>query len=229
MASRKRSSGSATIARRVARIADSIVREQRAMRKAVRGMPRPVPWDWAKERILPLLAGPYLDGDPSCVPVRLVMEPGCAVIFGIHVGGMFPMVDNVVAERWECSPEQIRDVAMENLGVRAAGLAASTVTSGTLSGRIVRLIDRNVDWAASLILLPDELMRLFGSHDQLLAAPGWNTLMSFSLETPMEIVADIVDDFEQGQSYPLFLDPFLLEGGRLSWSVAGRDPDDAGD
>lgn len=205
----------------------TVTREDRAFRRAVRRMPRPVPWDWAKPRILPLLAGPYLDADDDA-PVRRISEVGCAIVYGLEVGGAFPLVDERLAERWECTADQIHESAMLNLRARAARLPPGTVRGGTLSGRIIRITDGRVGWASSLLLVPDHLMRLFGSADQVFGAPGRSTLVSLPLATPAEIVADIVIDLELGQTWPLMLDPFVLVDGRLYWQ-ADSDEDDAGE
>jgi hypothetical protein len=210
----------------VAVIAEAI-REDRAFRRAVKAMPRPVPWEWAKPRILPLLAGPYLDADDDA-PVRGICELGCAVVYGLDVGGAFPLVDEGVAQRWECSADQIHRVALANLEARASRLPASTVRGGTLSGRIIRMVDREVEWASSLLLVPDQLMRLFGSTNQVFGAPGRSVLISLPLRTPSEIVAHILIDLEMGQTWPLMLDPFVLLDGRLSWD-SGDDSEDTVD
>lgn len=190
-------------------------------------MPKPVPWDWAKPRLVPLLAGPYLDVDDD-PPVRGICDLGCAVVYGIDVGQAFPLVDEHVAERWECSADQIHRIAMANLEARARRLPASTVKGGTLSGRIVRVADRTVGWASSLLLVPDQLMRLFGSADQIFGAPGRSVLISLPLATPSEIVAHIVIDFEMGETWPLMLDPFVLLDGRLYWGSGDEDEPDEG-
>lgn len=187
-------------------------------------MPRPVPWGWAEPRIMPLLAGPHLDraGEPI---VRGVVEPGCAVIFGLDLGGAFSLVDATVAERWECSPDQIRDVAMKNVRVRAARLTPQAVISGTLSGRIVGALEGHGGWAASMLLLPDQLMRLFGEQDQIFVAPGEALLLSFPIDTPAAVVANVRIDFERSEIRPLMLDSFLLLDRQLHWQDGG-DVDD---
>ena len=100
---------------RAAAVAKQLLREEQAMRRAARLMPRPVPWEWAKPRIVPLLAGPNLDGAGEPL-VRAVAAPGCALVFGLEVGQAYPLVDEVVAQRWECTAEQIHEVGMANLG-----------------------------------------------------------------------------------------------------------------
>lgn len=205
--------------RRTLGIVAGLAREERALRRAARDMPRPVRWDWASDRVVPLLAGPYL-GRPGEDLVRTALDPGCAVVFGVDLGGAFANVDVAVARRWECTTAQIRDAAMANLRQRASLLEPEDVASGTLSGRIVRLIHRTVGWASSLVLVPDELMRLFGSDDQILAAPGRSKLLSFPIDTPASVVADVVVDFERSETYPLWLDPFVLVDGTLHWQPA---------
>lgn len=179
-------------------------------------MPKPAPWTWAQRRLVPLLAGPRFDAEGEPL-VRSVIEPGCAVVFGLDLGGVFTLVDAPVAERWECSSDQISAVAIANLRRRAARLTANVVTQGTLSGRIVRMLAGHGGWAASLLLVPDELMRLFGEHDQIFVAPGEGRLLSFPIETPPSVVADVLVDFEMSEVRPLFLDAFVLMDGELHW------------
>jgi hypothetical protein len=80
--------------RRTARI----IKDDRAFRRATNKMPKPVPWDWARPRLMPLLAQPCVDL-PGDERIRVVGRPGCAVEFGIDLGGHFPIVDRIVAER----------------------------------------------------------------------------------------------------------------------------------
>jgi hypothetical protein len=204
----------------------ALLREHRALVRAAKRMPKPVPWDWARPRLVPLLAGPMIDPEGEH-PVRSVMEPGVAVTFGIDLGEAFLLVDEPVARRWECTTEQIRDAALANLERWAARLEPRIVQTATMSGHQIRLIQRRPGWASSLLLVPDQLKRLFGSHDQVFGAPCRDTLLSFPTSIPSRLAADIEVDFEQGAMYPLFLDPFGLEDGIVHWSGAGEyDSDD---
>lgn len=203
----------------------AMLREDRAARKAIRRMPKPVPWEWAQRRLVPLLAGPRID-EPGEPIVRATMDPGVAVIFGIDLGVALPVVDEAVATRWECSPAQIQDVAVANLKKWAAKLEPTVVRDATLSGHRVRMIQERPQWASSILLVPDQLQRLFGSHDQMFAAPRASTLLSLSLDVPTRIAADIVVDFEAGAPYPLLLEPFFLEDAELRWGGSAEWADD---
>lgn len=197
-----------------------LLRQDRRLRRAAKLMPKPAPWDWAKPRIMPLLAGPYIGSDPL---VTVVGPPGCAVIFGIGVAGTFAIVDRAVAERWEVSDEQFETIAYENLDRRAARLDRRALRHGTLCGRIVRILD-SVPWASSLVLAPEQLQRIFGAETQLFGTPRRETLVAIPVDTPVPVAARIVVDLEMQAAYPLLLDPFLLDDGRIVWESIDEDP-----
>ena len=208
--------------RNTVRFVAHLVKEQRAMERAAKRMPKPVPWEWARPRLLPLLSGPAID-PPGLPTVRTTAGPGCAVEFGLDLGAaVFPVVDALVAERWECDPAQLLEVSLANLRQRTSRLSSSNLSTGALSGRIARVF-RRPGWAASLVLLEDELMRLLGAQDQIIAVPSRSLLMSFPIETPIRVVADTVVDFEVREAMPLLYEPFLITNGRLSWQLPGDD------
>ena len=193
-----------------------LAREQRALKRAMKTMPKPVPWDWAAPRLVPFLSGPCFDppGEPL---VRTRSSIGPMVEFGVDLGGAFSYVDERVAQRWECSPDQLLERSLENLGLRASRLDASMVRTGVMSGRGIRLLRGEPRWATSLLLVPDQLFRLFGDHDQWLGAPTTSILVSIPADTPTAVVADIVVDFEAGALRPLWLGLFALIDGRIGW------------
>ena len=71
--------------------------------------------------------------------------------------------------------------------------------------------------ASSVLLLSEQVKRLFGVHYQVLAAPGRHTLMSFPMDAQTLGIAEIVIDMEQQELAPLFLDPFALCDGEVIW------------
>ena len=70
---------------------------------------------------------------------------------------------------------------------------------------------------------------MLGAHDQMLAAPGRHTLLSFSTDTPTMAAAEIAIDIEQDELAPLFLSPFLLCDGELMWETSSGDLEDEPD
>jgi hypothetical protein len=210
----------------VLRFTAEVTRRRRALSRAVRRMPKPVPWDWAAPRLIPLLSGPGFD-DPDLPLVRLTSELGPAIEFGLEVGGVFVTVDHLVAERWECSADQLLERGLTNLRERAARIAPAQVVAGVISGRTVRILRDKPAWASSILLDLPSVVRLFGEHDQILAAPTTRCLVSLPIDTPSRVAADIAVDFE-GPLTSLFLDPFVLEDGVIHWAgdVTEEDLDD---
>jgi hypothetical protein len=148
------------------------------------------------------------------------------VEFGVDLGGAFTYVDECVARRWECSSEQLMDRALHNLEIRAARIEGSAIASGVMSGRAIRLLMDRPTWATSLVLVPDQLFRLFGDHDQILGVPASSCLVSIPMDTPSPVVAEIVFDLERGSLRPLWLGAFTLSDRRLQWCDDALGEDD---
>jgi hypothetical protein len=190
-----------------------LLRHDRRLRRAAKAIPKPMPWEWAAPRLLPLLAGPYLGPDQL---VTTVAEAGCALVYGVEVERTFLVLDHEVIGRWECSVDQVHEIAHRNLARRAARLSPEHLRHGILAGRLVRVLEF-VPWASSLLLVPDQLIRVFGGQDQLFGAPKRESLLAFSLDTPVRVAAHILVDFEDNAAQPLLLPPFVLIDGKLRW------------
>ncbi|HUQ78676.1 MAG TPA: hypothetical protein VM427_07380 [Patescibacteria group bacterium] len=205
----------------VLRFTAHVARRQRALRRAVRNMPNPAPWDWAAPRLMPLLSGPQFD-EPDLPIVRMTSELGPAIEFGLDLGGVFVTVDRHVAERWECSADQLLERGLANVRDRATRITADQVVGGVMSGHTVRVLRDKPAWASSILLDLPTVQRLFGTHDQILAAPTTSCVISVPIDTPSRVAADIVVDFE-GPLTSLFLDPFVMEDGALHWAGSLSD------
>ena len=188
-------------------------------------MPKPVPWDLAAPRLIPILPGPSFD-PPGESLIRARSAVGPVVQFGVDLGTVFIYVDQPVAQRWECTSGQLLDRALRNLGDRASRIGGTAVVTGVMSGRSIRLLCDRPRWASSLVLVPDELFRLFGDHDQILGTPATSCLVILPMDTPPRIVADIIVDLEREPMRSLWLDPFVVSDRQIVWS---DDAEDEGD
>jgi hypothetical protein len=199
------------------RVTSDTAHESRDLRRAVKRMPKPMPWDWAAPRLVPFLAGPSFE-TPGEALVRVRSDIGPMVQFGVDLGGVFVYVDEPVARRWECSPQQLMDRAMRNLRTWSGRIREQQIQVGVMSGRSIRLLQDRPRWASSIVLVPDEAFRLFGDHDQILGTPQASCLVSLPIDTPPPIVADILVDFERSARLSLWLDPFVVIDRRISWT-----------
>lgn len=215
------------IVHRVLSVTGEVAREHRALQRGIKRMPKPVPWDWAAPRLLPILSGPSFD-PPGAPLVRYRSEVGPMVQFGVDLGGVFTYVGEMVARRWECSAAQLMDRALANLAAQAGRVQESQVAFGVMSGRSIRILRGKPRWASSLVLVPDELFRLFGDHDQVIGTPTSSCIVSLPIDTPSRTIAEILVDFERDTLRSLWLDPFVIEDRQLAWCDAdpeeGEDP-----
>jgi hypothetical protein len=122
------------------------------------------------------------------------MAPGVDVSFAIEVDVVYVTVDQAQLDRWEMTIEQVAPAAMANLR-RTVGSATETVYRDAYDGIEICMVRGWPHWAASLLLLPDELKRLFGPHDQLFMAPYACNLMSLPIGVDRNAAADLVDLF----------------------------------
>ena len=69
------------------------------------------------------------------------------------------------------------------------------------------------------MLLPDELVRIFGREPQCLIAPMRDLLISMPADTDRSFAAWINDEFAEMDPNGLALDAFTLEDGRLRYEA----------
>jgi hypothetical protein len=198
------------------RVTSDLAHERRAMQRAIRRMPKPMPWAWAEPRLLPFVSGPSFDGRGEAL-VRTRAPIGPMVEFGVDLGGLFTFVDEVVAQRWECTPQQLMGRALLNLEDRASRIQRTDLVSGVMNGRRITMLRGRPTWASSLVLVPQQLFRLFGDHDQIVGTPETACLVSLPIDTPGQVVADIVVQLEWHARRPLWVNPFVVTDGHLTW------------
>ena len=87
----------------------------------------------------------------------------------------------------------------------------------------VRILQSGVGCASALVLVPDELERIFGSERQCLIAPMRDLLISMPADADRELVGWLNDEFASMDPNGLALDAFVLEDGTLRYEalVAG--------
>jgi hypothetical protein len=92
------------------------------------------------------------------------------------------------------------------------------VREESYEGVVVRSLEGWPHWAVSLLLLPDELQRLFGTDDQVFVAPYACNLIALPGDVDRDIAADLVDMFGtiNPQSLLRGLPAFVLRNGSLS-------------
>jgi hypothetical protein len=199
-----------------------------AVAEALATIPPEVPWPWACFRVVPTIRGkrvPYILDDeleemgfqPASAFPTLDMSPGVAVTFAIEVDPVYVSITQEQLDRWEMTLEQVRRAAELNIR-RTIRAWNGGVYRDDYAEVPIRMLKGWPHWAASLALLPDELQRIFGSHDQLFVAPYHCNLVSMPVDVDRDIAADLIDLFGylNPQSLLLGLPAFALRDGELS-------------
>jgi len=196
-----------------------------------------MPWAWAALRILPAVRGKRiqvmddieleeLGFEPASSYPSVCLPPGIDVTFAVDVEVISVNVDQRQLDAWEMTAERVLPAAMANLG-RAVGSWRGRAYDDEYEGVPLRLLEGWPQWASSLVLLPDQLARIFGHEDRLLVAPYQCNLISFPVDIDREVAADIVDMFGaiNPTSLLIGMPAFVLRDGELSTEELPGFPD----
>ena len=86
-----------------------------------------------------------------------------------------------------------------------------------IDGVPVCVLQSGVGCASALVLVPDELERIFGGEPQCLIAPMRDLLISLPGDTDRSFAAWLNDEFSEMDPNGLALDAFVLEAGVLRY------------
>ena len=145
------------------------------------------------------------------------VEPGVDVAFAIEADVVHIRIDQTELDRWDKRVEELMPVALANLR-RAVGTWNGNVIDDQYECFSVRTLEGWPHWAVSLLLLPDELQRIFGSADQLFVAPYACNLVALPVDVDRDVAADLVDMYGTINPRSLLrgLPAFVLRDGTLS-------------
>jgi hypothetical protein len=191
---------------------------RRELKHAMDSIPDDLSWEWAKERLVPVLERPGSDPFPQDPQLSAVADCGVSYGFGIEIGPGFARVNRGMATRWDRPDEVIRDVALANLRRRLYDEDPTFETVDVPKGAVVvRLLTKPQGFASSVLLVPDALRRIFGDADQVFTAPSRPVLLAFPPDATADEIELVTREMEELDQHPLLLDPFRLTGGQLRW------------
>jgi hypothetical protein len=205
-----------------------IVPTAEAVAEALATVPPGTPWAWAALRLLPAVRGERVqvlsDDEIEEIGFRPLSDfptvnlpPGLDISIVIDIGPASVTVDQEQLDRWEMRIEDLLPPAMANLR-RAIGTSRAEVYEDSYEGVPTRALRGWPQWAGSLLVCADELMRLFGHHDQLFIVPYACNLVSLPADVDRDIAADLVDLFGwlNPQSLLINMPAVVLRDGELT-------------
>jgi hypothetical protein len=195
-----------------------------AVLAAMGGLPPDLDWDMLAPNLIPILPRrrpmPFDAGEPF----RVTLPPGIPTGFGIDIGPAFLVVGDSMLASWPVGPAELVAVGLDNLRRKVRSVRPRDLHRDVFQGVPVRILQSGVGCASALVLVPDELVRIFGAERQCLIAPMRDLLISMPADADRELVGWLNEEFATMDPNGLALDAFVLEGGGLRYESLTAGP-----
>jgi hypothetical protein len=190
-----------------------------AVLRAMGGLPPDLDWPAMAGAVIPILPRrrplPPLAGEPF----RVTLPPGIPTGFGIDIGPAFLVVGESLLATWPVGPADLVATALDNLRSRMRPVRARDLVRQAIDGVPVRVLQSGAGCASGLVLVEDELRRIFGAGPQCLIAPMRDILISMPVDADRAFVAWINDEFAEMDPNGLALDAFVLDEAGLRYET----------
>jgi hypothetical protein len=190
-----------------------------AVLRAMGSLPPDLDWASMAPNVIPILPRrrpmPFDTGEPF----RVTLPPGIPTGFGVDIGPALLMVATSLLETWPVEAADIVATGLENVRRRLRSVRPRDIHADVFSGIPVRILQSGVGCASALVLVPDELVRIFGPERQCLIAPMRDVLISLPAETDRGLVGWLNEEFATMDPNGLALDAFVLQDGALRYEA----------
>jgi hypothetical protein len=194
-----------------------------AVLRAMGGLPPDLDWAELAADVIPILPRRRPLPSPAGEPFRVTLPPGIPTGFGIDIGPAFLVVGPSLLDSWPVEPAELVARALDNLRARMREIRPRDLLRDTIDGTSVRVLQSGLGCASALVLVPDELRRIFGSEPQLLIAPMRDLLISMPPDADRTFAGWLNDEFSAMDPNGLALDAFVLDdGGGLRYETLRR-------
>ena len=190
-----------------------------AVFRAMGGLPPDLDWEVLAPNVIPILPRRRPLPPQAGEPFRVTLPPGIPTGFGIDIGPAFLVVGTSLLSSWPIGPADLVATGLENLRSRLRAVRTRDLVGQDIDGIPVRVLQSGVGCASALVLVPDELARIFGVEPQCLIAPMRDLLISMPLDTDRAFVGWLNEEFSTMDPNGLELDAFALEDGTLRYEV----------
>jgi hypothetical protein len=179
--------------------------------RAMGSLPRDLEWSELAPSVIPVLPRrrpfPPIAGEPF----RVTLPPGIPTGFGIDLGPAFLVVGEQMIAGWDVGPADLVARALANLRDRLGPVRPRDLFAQPLEGVPIRVLQTGVGCASAMVLLPDELRRVFGGDPQCFVAPMRDLLISMPIDVDRRFAAWLTDEFASMDPNGLALDAFVMD------------------
>jgi hypothetical protein len=169
------------------------------------------------------------------LPRRRPMPPGCTDLpvrtyggglsagLGLDLGPAMVFVGDDLLGVWGVGRDEAFDEAEANVRARVRARRRFELVSDTIADTPLLGFHSRDGWAASLLLMPEELVRVFREDSGLLLAPMRDLLLWLPLDAELAFAVWLLEEFAMEDPNALDVPVMALLDGRLSVPVA-EDP-----
>jgi hypothetical protein len=172
-----------------------------------------LPWKTARHQILPMLPRVRPFPGPDDEAVRVILPPGILVSFGIDLGPAITFVGSSVVAHWRVDRSSLAEAALRNLRARADECGPGLVIRDHIAATPVMVLQSRLGIAASLLLVPEHLDRLFGPGPHLMLAPMRDLLIALPADVDRSFAAWLAEEWEALDPNHLHLGGFVHQAG----------------
>ena len=147
--------------------------------------------------------------------------PGIRASLGLDIGPAMLFVSHQQLTGWDVNADRAFDQALANVHARVVAKSQFVLIHEPIAGVPTVAFQSREGWAASLLLLPDDLTRIFGERNGLVLAPMRDLVMVMPLDAGHDLALDVFDQFAEVDMNALDLPLFALVDGRLTTAVDG--------
>jgi hypothetical protein len=189
--------------------------------RAMGSLPPDLDWATMAPNVVPILPRRRPLPPSAGRPYRVTLPPGIPTGFGIDIGPAFLVVGETILEGWQIAPVELVATALENLRDRVRSLRPKDLHEDAIDGVPVRILQSGLGCASALVLLPDELERIFGDDPQFLIAPMRDLLLALPADVDRGFAAWLNEEFAAMDPNGLALDGFMSGGGDVRYEAFG--------
>ena len=157
------------------------------LERALEGQPDDVNWAWASAHVIPVMPRirPYPDGFPE--PLRIIVDPGVAIGFAIDIGPAFMSVGPDLLRTWGIPLADVHSRSLANVTERSATIDVESIVEGSIGAAPTRWLQTGRSIGSVLVLVPDELRRLFGAAPAYFITPMRDLIIGLPPDVDREL------------------------------------------
>lgn len=121
--------------------------------------------------------------------MRVLVDPGVAVGYAIDVGPGFANVGADLLRSWGVSLAEVQARSLANVIGRCASVRADAIVEGSLDGTPTRWLQTGQSIGSVLVLVPDELGRIFGPAPAFFITPMRDLIIGLPADVDRELAA----------------------------------------